>query len=133
MNVAYIPVFGAALVYGYQKSIDRKTALIELRRKSYRDFVEAFVDMTLTPEHNDAIKSAYMKKEFDLLIVGSDETIRAVSALNNSYSKTNDDRYNRDVDMTKQLVANVCSAMRNDCFEKTSLKQDDIASMTPFS
>ncbi len=68
MNVDYLPllvtalsIIGAALVYGYQKSIDRKTALIELRRKAYKKFIRTFVDMTSTPEHDPVIKRAYKK------------------------------------------------------------------------
>ncbi len=62
MNIAYIPLFptalsvlGAAVICEYQKSIDRKTALIDLRQKSYIDILKVYVAMPDSPERIEEI------------------------------------------------------------------------------
>lgn len=131
--VAVITVSGAAIAYLVQKHLDRQNALIEMRRKCYRDYLHAYSSMSDSPEKLEDIRRKYYQAEFDLLVVGSDEVVKAVGALSNFYSETNDDRFNRDVAKTKLLVAQVCSAMRKDCFEKSSLTIEEIQAVVPIA
>ena len=133
LMVAVVSIFGAALIYGYQKSVDRKTSLMEMRRHVYREFLKAFSGMTNAPENIEQITREFYQSEFDLIAVGSDDVIRRVGELTNFYSETNHDRHNRDAQEVKKRVAAVCQAMRADCFEKSSLTDEEITALIPIA
>ena len=131
--VTTISIAGAALTYAYQRQVDRRNALVEIRRDAYRRYLNAFMSMSDSPERIEDIRRAYYQSEVELLIVGSDLVIQRVGALSRFYAETNEDRFNRDVQETRRLVADVCSAMRADCFEKTNLSIDEIKAIVPIA
>ncbi|WFU09198.1 hypothetical protein QA646_18325 [Rhizobium sp. CB3090] len=138
MSGEYIPLIvtvlglvGAAITYTYQRNVDRKTTLMELRRKAYRDYLRAFLLMTGTPERDEEIQNSLLAAEFELLVVGSDQVVKCVGALSQYYAETNHDRFNRSGSKVRSLVAEVCRAMRQDCFEGTDLSIDEIQAIVP--
>lgn len=133
MLVAILTITGAALTYTYQRSVDRRTALVELRRTAYRNYLHAFMAMSDSPDRFDDIRRAYYSAEVDLLVVGSDGVVKSVGALSKFYADTNADRFNRDVNTVRRLVAEVCQSMREDCFEKSALTIDDVKALVPIA
>lgn len=129
--VALLTIAGAAATYAYQRSVDRRTDLVELRRAAYRNYLHAFMAMSDSPERIEDIRRAYYQAEVDLLVVGSDSVVKSVGALSRFYADTNADRFNRDADEVRRLVAEVCRGMRSDCFEKTYLTNDEVKALVP--
>jgi hydroxylamine reductase (hybrid-cluster protein) len=129
--VTALSIAGAAGTYAYQKYVDRRTALVEIRRSAYREFLKAFMAMSDSPERVEEIRRRYYQSEVELLIVGSDQVIQKVGALSRFYAETNDDRINRDVREVRRLVAEICRSMRSDCFEKTNLTTDEVQALVP--
>lgn len=126
--VTALTIFGAAGTYAYQRVIDRRTALVELRRVAYREFVSTFLAGFL--DDNSAKEKAKFlySLQTDLLIVGSDDVIRKVGALGN-YMKEG----NRDASKVRGPLADVCVAMRADCFEESALSSKEIEPLVPIS
>ncbi|MCR4282635.1 MAG: hypothetical protein NUV72_06375 [Bauldia sp.] len=140
MSIEFLPLLitalsiaGAVGTYAYQKRVDRRTALIEIRSAAYREYLKGFMAMSDAPERVEEIRRRHYQNEVDLLLVGSDTVIQSVGALSRSYAETNDDRFNRDVLETRRLVANVCRAMRTDCFEKTDLAMEEVQALVPIA
>jgi len=131
--VAAMSVVGAAATYAYQRKVDRRSALIELRRTAYRNYLNAFMAMSDSPERIEDIRRNYYQSEIDLLVIGSDEVIQQVGMLSQFYASTNHDRFNRDSAEVRRLVAEICKTMRADCFEKTSLSTDEIKALVPIA
>ena len=131
--VTALSIGGAAGTYAYQKYVDRRTALVEIRRAAYREFLKAFMAMSDSPERFEDIRRRYYQSEVELLIVGSDRVIQNVGALSHFYAETNDDRFNRDVPEVKRLVAEVCRSMRSDCFEKADLTTEEVQALVPIA
>ncbi len=122
---AAIIVVGGAWAYRWQKTVDRQTALIELRRKAYRRFLTAFISMSRSTNTTEEITRELVECEYDLLLVASDEVAKCVGLLSTFYHNTNSGRFNRNVKKSRLLIANVCKAMREDCFEESTLTLDE--------
>jgi len=129
---AIIVVVGGAWTYKRQKEIDRKTALIETRRKSYQRYLAAFSMMTNTPDAVEKITRELRLSEFDLLVLGSDKVIKRVNECRKFYVDTNDDRFKRDKEKIDELVGEICLAMREDCFEESSLLIEEFQNLVGF-
>jgi hypothetical protein len=131
--IAVLSVMGAAATYAYQKRVDRRSALVEIRRAAYRNYLNAFMAMTDSPEPFEDIRRKYYQSEVELLVVGSDLVIQAAGDLSNFYAATNHDRFNRDGSEVRRLVAEICKAMRADCFEKSKLSIEEIRAIVPIA
>lgn len=131
--IAVLSVAGAAGTYAYQRRVDRKSALVEMRRAAYRNYLTAFFAMSDSPEMVDDIRRRYYQSEVDLLVVGSGSVIQTAGKLSNYYAATNHDRFNRDAAEVRRLVAEICKAMRADCFEKSKLSIDEIRAIVPIA
>jgi hypothetical protein len=131
--VAVLSLVGAAGTYSYQRKVDRKSALVEIRRTAYRNYLGAFMAMSDSPDNVEDIRRKYYQSEVELLIVGSDPVIQAVGKLSGFYAATNDDRFNRDASEVRHLVAEICKAMRVDCFEKSNLSIEEIRALVPIA
>ena len=131
--LALVSVVGAAGTYAYQKRVDRQSALLEMRRTAYRDYLNAFMAMSDSQALMDDIRRKYYQSEVELLVVGSDAVVQAVGNLSNFYAVTNDNRFNRDAAEVRRLVAEICKAMRADCFEKSALSTDEIKALVPIA
>lgn len=89
--------------------------------------------MTNNPERVEEVILNLYQSEIELLIVGSDEVIQKVGTLSQYYAQTNDDRFNRNGAEVRRLVAEVCRAMRTDCFEQSNLSVDEIKALVPIA
>ncbi len=84
--------------------------------------------MSDAPEKFDDIRREYYQAETELLVVGSDAVIQQVGALSSFYTKTNDNRFNRDANEVRRLVAKcaalcVPTALKNQIYPSTTLKR----------
>lgn len=131
--IAALTIFGAAATYAYQKWVDRRSALVEIRRDAYRNYLNAFMAMSDSPERIEEIRRGYYQAEVELLVVGSDNVVQKVGALSRFYAETNEDRFNRDAAKVRLLVADVCRAMRADCFEKSDLTNEEVQALVPIA
>lgn len=122
-------LFGV-IAYWYQKFVDRKSALIELRRSAYTGYLGALfrqIEKT-TPERN----LEHNLKLMELSAIASDEVVRCAGK-HKQYLMDPEMR-NGPIDgkVAHDLVAQTILAMRQDCFEKSSLSIDEIMKITPF-
>jgi hypothetical protein len=131
--VAALSIIGAAITYAYQRRVDRRSALVEIRRSAYRNYLNSFMAMSDSPERIEDVRRAYYQSEVELLVVGSDSVVQSVGALSRFYTETNEDRFDRDAKEVRRLVAEVCRAMRSDCFEKTDLSITEIQALVPIA
>ncbi|MCJ8507796.1 hypothetical protein MUU53_07700 [Rhizobium lemnae] len=129
--VALLTALAGVFAYSWNKRVDRKHALLELRRVAYRNYLNSFMAMSDSPQGVDEIRRRLYQSEVELLVVGSDTVVQAVGKLSNFYAITNNDRFNRDAAEVRRLVANVCMSMRADCFEKTDLSIEEIRALVP--
>jgi hypothetical protein len=129
--VAAFGIVGAVVTDAYQRRVDRRTALIELCRDAYTNYLNAFMAMSDNPPQFDELRRRYYQAEVKLLIVGSDRVIQDVGALSRYFSTTNPDRSSRDASEIRRLVAEVCRSMRADCFEKSDLTNKEIQAVVP--
>jgi hypothetical protein len=129
-----IAVPAAALVgsiaYRMQKAVDRKTALIELRRKTYINYLEALFKLVAmqTPENN----LTHNLRLMELSAVASDEVVKKIGILK-QYLMDPESRSGNIENATAQiLVGEAVLTMRKDCFESSELTIPDIIKITPF-
>lgn len=140
--VALLTIGGGALVYGYQKRLDRHNQILAERRTLYRDFVRAVGNY-----HNHIIdgsdlaqsQSRYGDLVAELTVSAPDTVVSALKSLDLSTWKLR--RKFEDYDSEDQTQAEVLrevserldktiTAMRRDSFENTSILGVE---MTPWS
>jgi len=129
-----IAIPAAALVgsitYRMQKFADRKSTLIELRRKVYADYLGALFKQVAanTPENN----SNHNLRLMELSVVSSDEVVRRVGELKQYLMDPETRVGNIENGKANELVANTILSMRRDCFEKSDLSSKDVIKIVPF-
>lgn len=79
--IAVLGIAGAAGTYSYQRRVDRRTALIEIRRSAYRNYLNAFMAMSDSPDRIEDIRRRHYQSEVELLVVGSDLVVQKIGAL----------------------------------------------------
>jgi hypothetical protein len=114
-----VTAISAATVYWAQKAADRKSALIELRRSIYREFI------SLIPQLADNTKDTqakYLKLVAEMNVVATDDVLFAIGEFT-KYMITNNARSGGQVDgeTAKTLVAKIVLRMRKDCFSASKL------------
>ncbi|TAK46726.1 MAG: hypothetical protein EPO23_13775 [Xanthobacteraceae bacterium] len=127
--VALITISGGILSYTYQRRVDRRNQLIEIRRTAYRTYLAAFMDQILKP--TTETQQHLLKCEFDLFVVASDRTIKSVSSFSRYGIDTSFEKNARDTTLYKKLLAECLLAMRQDCFEKSKLLGDEVLALMP--
>jgi|SRR5579859_3341843 len=121
------------VAYSIQKSIDRRNSLNDLRKERYRMFIEAFqtgIEFS-TEEKLAAYHVAYLL----LILVASNEVLRAAGALNVYMARTSvtaEARASRTRKEFDPLLISLIKEMRLDCFEKTNLTDEEISRLLPF-
>lgn len=115
-----------AIVYSYQKQVDRRSALIELRRTLYQEFLDSIFDI---PEGGPSARAKYNKLVARLVVVASDNVVEEVGKWRNYMATTGTTE--RDGRHAKHLMASFIAAMRKDCFEQTKLAQARIQAILP--
>jgi hypothetical protein len=127
-------LFGIS-AYSYQKYVDRKSALIELRRSTYLKYL-ALIARHATDKSADTNtdKSADTNRELnqiymELSVIASDEVVRAIG-LFHDLSLGRKVKNPSPEPIEERLAASIL-LMRKDCFENTSLTRAEITSVTP--
>jgi hypothetical protein len=126
--VTGLTLFAGFLGYSRNKSIDRKHALIELRRAVYREFILSIAEVGNS--QNGVLEvNNYKKKLAELHLVASDEVVRACAEYTGLYRLA----YDPGPDARAQKYAELEMAMRRDCFQKTSITVSELREMLPFN
>jgi hypothetical protein len=119
-------LFGVS-AYSYQKYVDRKSALIELRRATYAKYLSLLSRNTTkkTAASADEMYSAYM----EMSVIASDEVVRAVGSFHQLILGRDDKTF--DAELVKDQLASAILSMRKDCFERSNLTREEVLSVTP--
>ncbi len=127
---AIILVTGGAGAYGWQKWVDRKNALIEIRRSIYQEVLAAFSTQLLSPSSENLVALGIYRSK--LFLVASDEVVKT---LGNFFELAiqNNNVSDPDVKIVMSAFAKMIIAMRKDCFEKTNLSEKEIILSSPMS
>jgi hypothetical protein len=117
-----------SIAYRLQKSADRKSALIELRRQGYTSFLDSlFVYM-----HDKSAESSktHFRKLMELSAIASDEVVRKAGDMKIYLSKSPEHQ----IDNTKaaDLISDLILSIRKDCFERSKLTLEEIRKIAPF-
>jgi hypothetical protein len=118
-----------SLAYMFQKFIDRKSALIELRRSTYTAYLEALFKLIvkITPEDN----LFYNLKLMELAAVASDDVVRKVGNIRNIFGEAEIGHVKADKEAAKEIIGDLIIEMRKDCFESSHLTIDEVIKITP--
>ena len=128
--VALATALLGGLLYVFQKGIDRKNALIELRRKTYQDFIDSLFE-TVARGTQESL-SQFNKCSARLIIVGSDDVAAKVGNWKTYMAESSPGGPQiRDMKESKRMMAEFVIAMRRDCFEKSKLGADQVYEMLP--
>ncbi|MDA9979979.1 hypothetical protein N9E38_00900 [Yoonia sp.] len=126
--LALLTILGGALVYSYQRGVDRRDQIQLERRRLYRDFIVVSQTLRLTiwqtsADPKDIWYSDYKAKFGELMITAPDEVMEKISAFDITVRrcfalKASDDTSFFDVEYKKLSndYLGVVAAMRRDSF-----------------
>ncbi|MDD9719149.1 hypothetical protein PVW51_00500 [Sulfitobacter sp. PR48] len=117
--------FGSA-AYLYQKSVDRKEALIEKRRTAYEAMLSALYHFDFRERARGT--EQYDKARLQLALLASDDVLRALSMVHEGTHVDGDGIGPED--LNQRSVDLVC-AMREDVFESTKISGSDLEYILP--
>ena len=125
--VAAVAAIAGLITYTYQKWLDRRNALVDLRRTAYQDLLVSLQTHlhTRTAASLAALGSARAKA----FIVASDDVAKATgdffeASINGLSEPTNGDQ-------VLAAYARMAIAMRKDCFERTRLGDAEVIAAAP--
>jgi hypothetical protein len=118
-----------SITYRWQKNVDRKSALIELRLKAYTNYLDALFNLIvkINPENN----MSYNLKLMELSAVASDEVVRKVGNIRQIFKESGSGPGSIDKEQSKKLIGEAVLSMRKDCFETSDLTIPEIIDVTP--
>jgi hypothetical protein len=119
-------IFGV-IAYWYQKYVDRKSALIELRRATYSKYL-ALIARHAT-DKSDKTNIELNQIYLELSVIASDDVVRAIGSFQD-LSLGREIKNPNSARIEDRLAATIL-LMRKDCFEKTNLTAAEITSVTP--
>jgi hypothetical protein len=119
-------IFGV-IAYWYQKYVDRKSALIELRRATYSKYL-ALIARHAT-DKSDKTNIELNQIYLELSVIASDDVVRAIGSFHD-LSLGREIKNPNSARIEDRLAATIL-LMRKDCFEKTNLTAAEIISVTP--
>jgi hypothetical protein len=137
MNAEWLPllatalgIFGAAGTYAYQKRVDRRNQLMDMRRAAYRDFLNVLADLGET-SNAPHVATKYRMSRVDLFVIASDEVIKTMFEFINSFPADKTDSFHVDEHARAIKFADMVRAMRADGYESTSLSTDELVKLSP--
>jgi hypothetical protein len=113
--------------YAWQKSVDRRNALIELRRKEYPALLEQLVRAFSSPDALSELNVTRMR----FAVIASDEVLRQLSELAKHTVETEGLRKLGSRRKFKEILATLIVEMRRDCFERTKLESGEMSAFLP--
>jgi hypothetical protein len=124
LAIIFTAIAGVA-TYWYQRYVDRKNSLIDLRRQVYRSYLDALIKYGDAPSQKTL--TAHNIHRLDLVVIASDVVMQKVGSFSN-YMR---DNQIREPAVYRQLLADIIFSMRKDCFEKSKLETKQIMSVLP--
>jgi hypothetical protein len=126
LAIIFTAIVGAG-AYWYQKWLDRKASLVELRRAKYVEYLNALIGIS-GKTTSDALMN-YNRARAALIVCASDSVVVCVGKFNNFMTSTPSS--NRNPDQYKDLLTELVMQMRRDCFEKSKLDYSEFNKMLP--
>lgn len=126
--VSIVTALAAIGTYAWNKRVDRKHALIKIRRSVYRDYVLAIADVSHSANGKEEVQ-CYQKKLAELHLIASDEVLLACAEFTALYRLSADPGS----DARAEKYSKLEMAMRRDCFEKTKITAGKLREMLPFT
>ena len=126
--ITLLTVIVGLFAYAWNKRVDRKHALIDMRRTVYRDFILAIADVSHSGNGTPEVRH-YQKKLAELHLIASDEVILACAEFTALCRMTVDPGSDKRAEKYSKLEM----AMRRDCFERTKITDGKLREMLPFS
>jgi len=124
--VPAIGLLGAAILYSFQKSVDRSDAILFEKKKAYKAFLSAlFEHVELRTEES---RKLYDKSKIDMLLVAPDEVVKELVSVQEM--ATMDMNATGPLDVHAAVVT-LITAMRRDCFNGSKLNSDEFEYVVP--
>ena len=123
--LAVVGIVGAVGTYTYQKRVDRKNSLIDIKRTKYQEFLGSFAELVASRNGHAEVLN-YRKKRIEMSLVASDSVSLAVQEFVSSV------RENAAVETRKSKCASMLKAMRADGYEPTRLSTEVLSANLPF-
>ena len=105
-----------SIAYVFQKYTDRKSALIELRRTIYREFISLIPQLT---DKNKDTQAKYFKLVAEMNVLATDDVLLAIGEFTKYMAVRSDEQ--PDGETVKELIAEIVLRMRKDCFSASKL------------
>jgi hypothetical protein len=116
IGLAIFGVLGAAVLYSFQRNVDRKETLRAEKKRAYREFLDALFEHA--EKRTEATRYAYDKSKIALLLVAPDAVMKELVGVQETAIMDMSATCLGDVHIT---VSRLIFEMRRDCFEKSKL------------
>lgn len=126
--ITLLSVLAGFFAYAWNKRVDRRDALIDMRRTVYRDFILSIADVSNSGNGKAEVQN-FQKKLAELHLIASDDVILACAGFTALYRMTVDPGPEKRAEKYSKLEM----AMRRDCFEKTKITDGKLREMLPFT
>ena len=124
--VPVLGVIGAALLYVFQRRIDRREIIRSEKKKAYQEFLNALFEHA---EHRTAeTRIAYDRSKIALVLVAPDPIIKEVVSVQEMATMDMDATGPEDVHAT---AIGLIVEMRRDCFDDTNLVASELEYVMP--
>jgi hypothetical protein len=125
--LAVLTIAGAAITYAYQRMVDRRNQLVELRRTAYQELLISL--QSYLESRSEADRVSFSIARTRAFLVASDAVAMAAGSFVAAALKR--DGAAPDGAAVLDRYAAMVIAMRRDCFEKTELSNADIVRISP--
>ncbi|MEH6739637.1 MAG: hypothetical protein V7695_13950 [Sulfitobacter sp.] len=121
-----VGVVGAALLYTFQRSIDRAEIMLEEKKDAYRCFLDALFEHA---EHRTAeTRKSFDKSKIKMLLVAPDKIIKELVSLQEMATMDMDATGPGDV---HNAATRLILVMRKDCFDGSTLISEELDYVVP--
>ena len=129
-------VSGGVWAYQWQKDIDRKTSLMELRRVAYQDLISELQRAMLNEKLPEEKHIDFLSLQTKALLFASKDVIlalRKVFEAGKAYGLAKKQNQVPDEEAEVKAFAELVKAMREDCFEgKSEFTLNEYQKLVPF-
>ena len=119
----------AILTYSFQKRFDRRNELLKMRKEEYKKFIEAYLQHAAYS--TEETEKTYTMALANAFVVASDDVLLSIGKLDRYMRSTPPST--RSTGELKQLILQMFKTMRQDCFEKTDITDEDFSRLLPFA
>lgn len=126
IGLSLVGLLGGALVYVFQKSIDRKENLRSEKKIAYRAYLDALFEHA--EQRTEETRKAYDYSKIGLLLVAPDLVLKELVVVQEMATMDLNATGPSDVHAT---VSGLILAMRKDCFDGSSLDVTELEYVVP--